>query len=136
MRGFAAAAFSLQTTVMARTKTTATRITNEVNEEVGWMYYMNDGVYGSFNCLIYDHAVVEAHQLFPKSATEPLRWSALWGPTCDGLDLVVPKCRLPLLQDGDWLTFDNMGAYTLAAGCEFNGFPRPLINYFVRAKDV
>ena len=24
------------------------------------MYYVNDGVYGSFNCLLYDHAEVEA----------------------------------------------------------------------------
>ena len=23
------------------------------------MYYVNDGVYGSFNCLMYDHAVVK-----------------------------------------------------------------------------
>ena len=23
------------------------------------MYYVNDGVYGSFNCLLYDHAEVE-----------------------------------------------------------------------------
>lgn len=78
--------------------------------------------------------------MFPKNsggeAEEATAWSALWGPTCDGLDLVVPKCRLPQLHDGDWLTFDNMGAYTLAAGCEFNGFPRPQVNYFVRAKDV
>ena len=25
-----------------------------------FMYYVNDGVYGSFNCLLYDHAEVEA----------------------------------------------------------------------------
>lgn len=23
-----------------------------------YMYYINDGVYGSFNCILYDHAVV------------------------------------------------------------------------------
>ena len=29
------------------------------NDEPSFMYYVNDGVYGSFNCLLYDHAVVE-----------------------------------------------------------------------------
>jgi len=24
------------------------------------MYYLNDGVYGSFNCILYDHQVVTA----------------------------------------------------------------------------
>ena len=28
-------------------------------DEPGFMYYVNDGVYGSFNCLMYDHATVE-----------------------------------------------------------------------------
>lgn len=29
------------------------------DEEPSFMYYINDGVYGSFNCLLYDHAEVE-----------------------------------------------------------------------------
>ncbi len=31
---------------------------------VEFMYYINDGVYGSFNCLIYDHAVAEPHYIY------------------------------------------------------------------------
>ena len=27
------------------------------------MYYVNDGVYGSFNCILFDHATVEPHPL-------------------------------------------------------------------------
>lgn len=138
-RYFAAAAFSLQTTIMARTRCSAERITGDHADadKDGYMYYMNDGVYGSFNCIIYDHSVVKARVLFEKDAHADSSTSAsLWGPTCDGLDLVVPSCRLPVLEEGDWLAFDNMGAYTLSAGCEFNGFPRPAVNYFVRQKDV
>ncbi len=26
-----------------------------------YMYYVNDGVYGSFNCVLYDHYVPEPH---------------------------------------------------------------------------
>ena len=29
------------------------------DDEPAFMYYVNDGVYGSFNCLLYDHAEVE-----------------------------------------------------------------------------
>lgn len=28
------------------------------SDEPAMMYYINDGVYGSFNCLLYDHAAV------------------------------------------------------------------------------
>lgn len=36
---------------------------------------------------------------------------------------------LPDLQVGDWLLFENMGAYTVAASSTFNGFQRPDIHY-------
>lgn len=49
--------------------------------------------------------------------------SSVWGPTCDSIDCVSPKTELPrALQVGDWLGFDNMGAYTICAASEFNGF--------------
>lgn len=53
----------------------------------------------------------------------------IWGPTCDGLDRIVEQSTLPDLQVGDWLLFENMGAYTVAASSTFNGFQRPDIHY-------
>ena len=32
--------------------------TTTADDEPHFMYYVNDGVYGSFNCLLYDHAEV------------------------------------------------------------------------------
>ncbi len=29
------------------------------------------------------------------------------------------------LEEGDWLWFPHMGAYTTATASEFNGFPKP-----------
>ena len=49
----------------------------------------------------------------------------IWGQTCDGSDVVVPStqgCRLPMLDIGDWLYFEDMGAYTNSQGTYFNGF--------------
>jgi len=94
------------------------------------MYYINDGVYGSFNCLLYDHAEVEMLSL--DHSDQPVySGSSVWGPTCDGLDCVLESVELPDLNIGDWVVFPNMGAYTLAAGSTFNGMPRPSIYNFM-----
>lgn len=53
---------------------------------------------------------------------------SLWGPTCDGLDRIVEQCNLPDMHVGDWLLFENMGAYTVAASSTFNGFQKPDIH--------
>ena len=37
----------------------------ELQKAPMFMYYVNDGVYGSFNCLLYDHAEVEPTLLHP-----------------------------------------------------------------------
>lgn len=39
------------------------------------------------------------------------------------MDCVCPEIQLPdALRVGDWLAFDNMGAYTICAASQFNGF--------------
>ncbi|KAM9777288.1 ornithine decarboxylase [Neosynchiropus ocellatus] len=93
------------------------------------MYYVNDGVYGSFNCILYDHA--HCLPTLPKKPKpdEVMYPCSIWGPTCDGLDRIVEQCQLPDMQVGDWLVFENMGAYTVAASSTFNGFQRPDIHY-------
>jgi len=98
-----------------------------------YMYYINDGVYGSFNCVIYDHAVVHPKLLRDYKGTDKYECS-IWGPTCDGLDQVCGSEMLPKLELGDWLLFSDMGAYTLVAGGTFNGFPTPKV-YFVASYD-
>lgn len=90
--------------------------------------YINDGVYGAFNCILFDHQTVHPYVLslngsFHVSASEPLAICSLWGPTCDSLDCIVKSVSLPAaLRTGDWLGFDNMGAYTICAASQFNGF--------------
>ena len=96
------------------------------------MYYINDGVYGSFNCLLYDHATVEVNTLETSGSETERHESSVWGPTCDGLDCVLPSVSLPELSPGDWLYFNNMGAYTMAAGSTFNGMPRPQVHYVIQ----
>ncbi|KAA1467274.1 ornithine decarboxylase [Dentipellis sp. KUC8613] len=99
------------------------------------MYYINDGVYGAFNCILFDHQKVQPYVLslngsFHIPASVPLRTSSVWGPTCDSIDCVCPTVALPsALQVGDWLAFDNMGAYTVCAASQFNGFEVSRVTY-------
>ncbi|KAJ2161484.1 Ornithine decarboxylase [Coemansia sp. RSA 552] len=115
-RFFVASAFSLAVNVVARRA-----------EADRFMYYVNDGVYGSFNCIIFDHQHPQARVLHPRPG--PLHAASVWGPTCDSIDCVVPATRLPELCIGDWLVFDSMGAYTVCAASRFNGFGPPAVEY-------
>lgn len=101
------------------------------NDEPSFMYYVNDGVYGSFNCLLYDHAIVEP-TLIEDYGDEPTFTSSIWGPTCDGLDCITERCFLPELDDGDWIIFRDMGAYTMCAASNFNGMPKPRCFYIIQ----
>ncbi|XP_040204537.1 ornithine decarboxylase 1-like [Rana temporaria] len=60
---------------------------------------------------------------------EKLYSSSIWGPTCDADDRIIERCDLPELQEGDWILFENMGAYTVVASSTFNGFQRPTLHY-------
>ncbi|GAA5860364.1 hypothetical protein JCM8547_003477 [Rhodosporidiobolus lusitaniae] len=107
------------------------------------MYYINDGVYSSFNSLMFDHQVVYPHVLTLSSAfhgegpvTSPdaeFESCSIWGPTCDSIDCVQSKAVLPvnLVQVGDWLRWDTMGAYTICAASQFNGFRRSDVRYTI-----
>jgi ornithine decarboxylase len=70
----------------------------------------------------------------------PLQTCSIWGPTCDSQDCLFPTAQLPqALAVGDWLGFDNMGAYTLPVAGNFNGFEVGKVTYTtgeMHAKEV
>lgn len=67
-----------------------------------------------------DHADAAA---FAVNGQVPLYHTTIWGPTCDSIDKISDGTLFPELQSGDWLVYENMGAYTIAGSCRFNGFP-------------
>uniref|UniRef100_A0A161M579 ornithine decarboxylase n=1 Tax=Triatoma infestans TaxID=30076 RepID=A0A161M579_TRIIF len=94
------------------------------------MFYINDGVYGSFNCVLFDHATVTPIPLKENFFGSSLTTCSVWGPTCDSLDLVSEACLLPsCLKIGDWILFESMGAYTIPTSTNFNGFAPPKIHH-------
>lgn len=142
--------------------------------------YVDDGVYGSFNNIVYDHATpvplklasvlrneAERRQIgigkYPAATATSASASAavggasrkqqssivvkepgheeeqlpmqhyegderiptaVFGPTCDGLDQMcsLDDTALPRCEEGDWLVWENMGAYTHTASFDFNGY--------------
>lgn len=125
-RYVAASAFTLATHVVAKRE-----VCDDNDTLVSTMYYINDGVYGSFNCTLYDHQVVYPRLLEDVDPHEPYMPCSIWGPTCDGLDQVLSGAKLPRLNCGDWLVWLEMGAYTLASAGTFNGFPLPKVHVVV-----
>jgi ornithine decarboxylase len=91
--------------------------------------YIDNGVYGSFNNVVYDHfnpipmKLTAAIEKEDEDNAEMLP-TAIFGPTCDGLDQICEQktTLLPRTEVDDWLLFDNMGAYTHTASFVFNGY--------------
>jgi ornithine decarboxylase len=103
---------------------------DELNVQT-FMYYLNDRVYGSVNCILYDHAHVKCLLQKRLKPDEKYYSSSIWGPTCDGLDRIVESCDLLEMHVGDWMLFENMGAYAVAATSTCNGFQRPTAYYMI-----
>ena len=103
------------------------------------MYYINDGVYGSFVLYkgLYDST--SPPKLVFSSQNDHFRKSTkatIWGQTCDSTDEVISDISLPELNIGDWLYFENMGAYTGTIHSHFNGFPKPQSLYYISQGDA
>lgn len=89
------------------------------------MYYMNDGVYGSFNWILYDRAHVKSLLQNRRKLDVTYHSASVLGPTCDGLNHIVESCDLPKGHVGDWIFFDKMGVHTVAAASALDGYQRP-----------
>lgn len=125
-RFFAATAMNLVTTVVSK---------REMKSLGKQMIYLSDGVYGSFNCVVFDHfkipspIILDSKFKMKKIEDTEEMDSSLWGPTCDSADIICDHILLPKLEIDDKLMFKNMGAYSVASSTNFNGFNIPKAIY-------
>ena len=104
---------------------------DETDGEKTIIYYLNDGIYGSFNCIYFDHT---SPTILPFNERDgKLHRSKLFGPTCDSIDLISENIMLPELAIGEWIYVENFGAYTVAASSGFNGFRTTVSKYIYRS---
>ncbi|XP_026862139.1 antizyme inhibitor 1b isoform X1 [Electrophorus electricus] len=104
-------------------------------DEPEFLYYLNEGVYGSFVGKLLGNTVPSptVHKTF--TADEPGFFSSLWGPSCDALDQVVEHCLLPELTVGDWLIFKNMGASGQEEAGTIGDAQKPPVYYAISTGD-
>ncbi|KAL6601361.1 hypothetical protein ACP70R_044581 [Stipagrostis hirtigluma subsp. patula] len=110
-RYFAETAFTFAARVIGK------RTRGEVHD-----YWIDDGLYGALNCVVKYHYVPRPRPLAVSHAGEKTYTSTVFGQTCDSQDKVVTGYQLPEMSVGDWLVFDDIGAYSSAASSNFNGF--------------
>jgi ornithine decarboxylase len=92
------------------------------NQVKKYCYNMNDGIYGSFNCIYFDH---QKPEILPYNERNGEKYdSVIYGPTCDSMDKICTDIKLPELAIGEWCFIKNFGAYTVAAASDFNGFSK------------
>ncbi|KAK8218641.1 ornithine decarboxylase [Phyllosticta capitalensis] len=136
-RFYVSNAFSIACNVIARRT-----VYDPELDTTSYMLYLNDGVYGNFSCIMFDHQhpvprILKTGERFlhnteidceydtaaAVTGQPPIEYS-IWGPTCDGIDCIAESAAFAETIDvGDWLYFDNMGAYTKCSATRFNGFP-------------
>lgn len=133
-RYYASAAFTIACNVIARrtVENEADGVSNDGDNS--YMLYVNDGVYGNFSSIMFDHQHPVANILdaggknyYDTKASKPVASEgieySIWGPTCDGIDRISESVRFNQTLDvGDWLYFEDMGAYTKCSATRFNGF--------------
>jgi len=105
------------------------RVIESVNGDEVVHYYITDGIHQSFNFSSRHETMPEVRPLTENG--KPLRKSVIWGRSCDPNDVVAKEVFLPELETGDWLVFDNSGAYQITTSTTFNGFPNHPIYSFV-----
>ena len=95
------------------------RIIGKARRDGKRCYYIDDSVYHTFSGIIFDHCQYPL-KAFKKGKTEIC---AVFGQTCDGLDVLSLSEELPDLEVDDLVYAENIGAYSNASATWFNGFP-------------
>lgn len=105
--------------LVATAATSVARIIGKAVRDGKTCYYIDDSVYHTFSGIIFDHCQYRL-KAFKRGDTEIC---AVYGQTCDGLDIISQSEELPGLEIEDLVYSENIGAYSSASATWFNGFP-------------
>ncbi len=105
--------------LVASAATSVARIIGKAVRDGKTCYYIDDSVYHTFSGIIFDHCQYHL-KAFKPGRTEVC---AVFGQTCDGLDVISQHEQLPDLEIEDLVYAENIGAYSNASATWFNGFP-------------
>lgn len=123
-------AFTLCTNVIGKRAMNAKLITNDdFDEGVGFVYQTNDGVYGSFGCKQMDiNPLCKPLNLDDEPEDQnQLHFGTILGPTLDRTDVAQRIMKSRQLRIGEWLVWEQMGAFTIPVDSEH---PVPPVYYY------
>lgn len=83
-------------------------------------YFLDDGLYGTFSGIIFDHWDFELIT-FKTGERIPATFA---GPSCDSLDILFRDKMVEPLELDDAILVPNCGSYTSASATVFNGFAK------------
>lgn len=107
----------------------ACSVVTQVNLRKGSAVYLNEGFYGTLAEIKLGQLRVPS-DVYPRGRTHRNveETFSLFGPTCDCLDGVDLPFQFPAdIEEGDWIAFHRMGAYSLTLATGFNGFRTDMI---------
>ncbi|XP_053390129.1 ornithine decarboxylase-like [Mercenaria mercenaria] len=94
-------------------------------------YFLNDSIFGNFLVGGMRHvgSVIHSPKVIKSKEDQAYYESELLGSTLVPGDCINRSVMLPELNVGDWLYFEDMGAYTLSVATIFNGLDTTAMNY-------
>jgi ornithine decarboxylase len=96
----------------------------QVQLRKGNALYINDGIFHSMSESSWGNIHMPARLMRPtgEKSTELAQFT-IFGPTCDSTDVLPHQVSLPAdANEGDWIEFGQVGAYSNAMATRFNGF--------------
>ncbi|OMJ73968.1 hypothetical protein SteCoe_27212 [Stentor coeruleus] len=100
------------------------------------MYYINEGFYSVLRCCKSGLIKCKPSAIYTDGkihilhdSLELVYKSIVWGPSYSEIDRLPGEIELPNLQVGDWIVFENFGAYTMSGASNFSGFSTTKIHW-------
>jgi ornithine decarboxylase len=103
--------------IVASAGTCLSTVVGRALRDGAWWFYLDDGLYGSYNGHVFDHVDYDIQPLRDDGSRVT---AVLAGPTCDSIDVVKEGIQLPMLEIGDVIVGKMMGAYTSSSATDFN----------------
>ncbi len=102
----------------------ACSLVTQVQLRKGDALYINDGIFHSLSeCSDADVQFPARMIRHGAAAGAVMRDYTIFGPTCDSTDVLPHAVALPAdIDEGDWIEFGQIGAYSNAMTTRFNGF--------------
>ncbi|CEF67513.1 Ornithine/DAP/Arg decarboxylase family and Ornithine decarboxylase family and Alanine racemase/group IV decarboxylase, C-terminal domain and Orn/DAP/Arg decarboxylase 2, C-terminal domain and Orn/DAP/Arg decarboxylase 2, N-terminal domain-containing protein [Strongyloides ratti] len=115
---FAASAFSLLTNIISKDIVDVDAIVHEQfsTSRSAFIYKVNEGCYGSFSCKMNNTIIPKCSPLFDENNSEDEQhfYGSIIGSSDCQSDVIQEICHFRKMNVGEWLIWENMGAYSLS----------------------